>query len=179
MSKQALSSLVGLSMRFSIVRGVVDNDHKGNTSRGTIFYMEISESKRSAANTYETTIIARYEWGLIEELAGKFDPAAVAAPYYADNKLEADETNDAIKDAKKTEKQSRVDNVKADPKLIELINRVIADHPKVLAQFRAGKDRASNALVGVIISEMKATKELECPNAAAIAILLKRCLETA
>jgi hypothetical protein len=43
---------------------------KGENGRGTVFWMEVTESAQ---------VIKRHEWGLLEELAGKFKPSEVIA----------------------------------------------------------------------------------------------------
>ena len=50
-----------------IFSGIVDNDHKGETGRGTIHWVEVTENGQTT----------RYEYGLLEVLSGKFDLAAL------------------------------------------------------------------------------------------------------
>lgn len=84
-------------MSYSILTGVVDNDPKGENGRGTIFYMEITESKRIGCDSYKTKQIARHEWGLLEQIAGKFKPEEIKAPFNEANRLEAEEASKAAK----------------------------------------------------------------------------------
>lgn len=151
----------------NIMIGIVDNDMKGNGGRGTVFYMNVTEGDR---------LIERHEWGLLEELAGKFDRTTVAAPYHAENKLKLDAERKQQTDEKKAEKQARVDEVQDDPKLITLITDVIAANPKIVEQVKAGKDKAANALVGQIIGKIKSSGERLEADPLQISVLLNKCL---
>jgi hypothetical protein len=46
----------------SVSTGILDNDPKGKTGVGTVHWMEV---------------VIRYEWGLLEELDGTFNPDEV------------------------------------------------------------------------------------------------------
>lgn len=133
-------------MRYSITTGVLDNDPKGLTGRGTLFYMTVSLGDK----TFEY-----HEWGLLNELAGKFSPASISKTY-RDLNRKAD-LEDSEREAKQKQKaqEDRAAAVKDDPALLALIEQVITVETKAISQYREGKEKALNAVVGKIIGLCK------------------------
>ncbi len=148
---------------YTISTGIVDSDPKGESGRGTVFWLEVSD---------RNGVVERHEWGLLEELDGRFKPDEIKKPYIEKNKALEKEASAAEKQAKAAEKQARVDEVEDDPKLTALIDEVVAANPKAVAQFLEGKEKALNAVVGQVIGRMK--NGWGPPNALKIAVLVKR-----
>lgn len=65
----------------SVLTGIVDNDHKGETGIGTIHFVEVTMNG-------ETT---RKTWGLLDALQGRFNLNNYLAPYRETNKQAAEE----------------------------------------------------------------------------------------
>ena len=59
-------------MSYTISSGIVDNDDKGKTGRGTVHWLTVSDGPN---------VLERHEWGLLEELAGKFNKQAIITKY--------------------------------------------------------------------------------------------------
>lgn len=146
--------------------GVLDNDHEGKTGRGTIFYLEITRGLE---------IIERHEYGLLEVVDGRFDRNAITEKYReADKAAEAEIRAKA--DAKAiAEKQSRMDSLPNDPKLLALVKEAVEANPGIIKQIHAGRDKASNTLVGWVMNKVKDEGKSNT-NPAHVAVILKKFL---
>ena len=151
---------------YSLCTGILDNDHEGKTGRGTIFYLEITRGLE---------IIERHEYGLLEVVEGRFDRNAITEKYRMANKAAEVETR-AKTDAKAVaEKQSRMDSLADDPKLLALVKEAVEANPKVVEQIQAGKEKAGNTLVGWVMTASKAEGK-NGTNPAHVASILKKYL---
>lgn len=132
-------------MTFSFTTGILDNDPKGETGIGTIFYMDINLGGH----------ITRHTWGLLEELSGKVRPRDWVQPYIdAQNKIRAElEAQAAVQ--KEAAMKAREDSVVEDPAVVAIIKDVIAAETKTVEQYKSGKEKALNALVGKVIGQIK------------------------
>ncbi len=100
-------------------------------------------------------MVKRWEWFEYEEFDGSFDKRALMEPYLAHNREQEAIEKAADTEAKKTAKAEREASVERDPALVAIIDEVIAQNPKVIQEFKSGKDKALNALVGQIIGATK------------------------
>jgi len=158
-------------MQTSINLGILDNDPKGKSGRGTKFYMDIKVTERGKEPVNE-----RYEYFLLDVIEKKIDLVAIRKPYFERQRAFDDEQERQEKDRKNQEKQQRSDAVKSNPELDAIIDVAIAGHPKAVAEFKSGKEKALNAIVGFIMKEIKA-KNIEVVDAAFTinALLKKKC----
>lgn len=152
-------------MSLLIKRSVVDNDPKGETGVGTIFRLEI------CANG---VLVLQRDYGLIEYLDGRFKLDEVTKPYIEAHLLQLQKLELAEAEAKKAQKQARIASVKVDDALEKLIDTVLADDVRVVEQYRSGKEKALNALVGKVIVQLK--KQGQEADAFAITTAMKRKL---
>lgn len=152
-------------MNLVIAHGVVDNDPKGTTGVGTIFWLEIR---------VDAEVKERHEYGLLEQLDGRFNVAAITKPYIVARDIALEEQAAKEAEEKRAEKEARAASVKIDDTLQQLIDEVIAGDPKAVEQFKAGKEKALNALVGKVIGELK--KQGQEANAFAITTTMKKKL---
>jgi Asp-tRNA(Asn)/Glu-tRNA(Gln) amidotransferase B subunit len=153
------------SERYSITTGILDNDPKGLTGRGTLFYMTVSLGDKT---------VEYHEWGLLNELAGKFSPALISKTY-RDLNRKAD-LEDSEREAKQKQKaqEDRAAAVKDDPALLTLIDEATSSETKAIAEYLSGKEKALNAVVGKIIGLCK--KQSIQADAFKITTLLKKRL---
>lgn len=153
------------SERYSITTGVLDNDPKGLTGRGTVFWMVIERAGK---------LIEAHEWGLLDQIAGLFKPNEITKKYKELN-LELDR-KEAEKEAawKALEATRRALQVKEDPQLLALIDETISSETKAITEYLSGKEKALNAVVGKIIGLCK--KQSVQADAFKITTLLKKRL---
>lgn len=135
--------------------GILDNDPKGKSGRGTVFWMEVIVDDQ----------IKRYEWGLLEELRGEFSPEAAMKPARDEAARQATAAAEFKAAEKQAAQEERVAAIKSSPVLDEIIEFVVTSEPKSVAEFKSGKDKALNALVGKVIGQIKA-KKLTAENTA-------------
>lgn len=132
---------------YSIISGVLDNDAKGTSGRGTRFWMEV----RCAA----LDIVKRYEYTLMDLLDKTFDRDKVLAEvriYAAAEQKAADEQREQEKLAAINERKAAI---VISEQLHAVIMAAIVKNSKVLAEYKAGKNKALNALVGIIMIEAR------------------------
>lgn len=161
-------------MTYDLIRGVVDVDAKGETGRGTIFYLEVRE-----ASCEPLRVIERHEYGLLEELSGAFKPEEVTAKYRALNKLdELSQTSraDAQREEQRAARAALAMAKSLDPQLEQHIEHMLTHETKVVAEYQAGKERALNVLVGQTLGVAK-RRGLQA-NAQQITAVLKERLAT-
>ena len=141
---------------YSIISGVLDNDVKGLLGRGTQFWLEVRGGLEP--KTPPDMVVIRHEFDLFDELEGKFDRRAIAAPYLAANKIEDQKAGEVADAEKKRVKEVAVamrTAVGLKPELHAIMLEVVAAEPKAIAEYRAGKEKALNALVGKIIGSAR------------------------
>lgn len=135
-------------MKTGFVRGVLDNDPKGLTGVGTIFYVDITVDG----------VTERHTWGLLDEIAGRFDVNKVLASVVQALKDEEARTEKDKADAKKAIKDAREAGVRIDPDLRIIIDHVLQEDQKAVTEFKGGKEKALNSLVGKVIGQIKKQK---------------------
>lgn len=152
-------------MNLYIARGILDNDAKGTTGVGTVFWLKIFvDNQLQLSKT----------WGLLDELNGQINPNDFTSPYHELHRRHLAELAAKEEAEKKTALQARQSAVRVDVELDNLINDVITGDPKAVEQFKSGKDKALNALVGKVICELK--KQGQSPDAFAITTTMKKKL---
>jgi len=132
--------------QISIVRGIKDNDPKGTTGRGTLHYMRIQRGDQ----------VEEHIWGLLDELEGRFDPQAILRPLLEERSRAAAEAAAREEQRKAEQLKARAAAVQEDPALASIIDQVLATGSKAVEEFRAGKEKALNALVGQVLGLSKA-----------------------
>lgn len=155
----------------TINNGIIDNDPKGETGRGTKFYMEISVIELGAEPTKE-----RHEYFLLDLLENKIDLAEIKRPYLERQaKFDVEQSN-LEKKRKQEEKQQRNDSVQSTPELEKLIDDAIKTFPKAISEYKSGKEKALNVIIGSIMKEIK-TKNIRVLDAAftVTTLLKKKC----
>ena len=153
-------------MNLYIVRGILDNDPKGTTGVGTIFWLKIF---------VDNELQLFKSWGLLQELNGEVNPNDFITPYHATYKQHLVELAAKEEAEKNAALEARKASIQIDPALDALINEAIASDPKAVQQFKAGKEKALNALVGKVIGQLK--KQDQSPDAFAITTTMKKKLE--
>lgn len=144
-NSRARSAPAQSKMTFSAIQGIKDNDAKGETGRGTLFFLRIEHGDQ----------VTEHEWGLLDELAGRFDPAAVLKPY-RELQVKAEAEAAAREADRKVEQlKAREATVKEDPILMVIIDEVLSDGAKAVEEFKAGKEKALNSLIGKVIGAAK------------------------
>lgn len=147
-------------MYISFNNGIADNDHKGlSGGRGTKFWLRIEVHD---SGEYEKV---EYEYFLLDLIEGKFDKEAICKPYRDRQQKWIDEQDQALKEQKDKEMQLRKDSVKTDPQLEAILDQAISANPKAIAEFKGGKEKALNAVVGSVMKELK-TKNIQIVDAA-------------
>lgn len=154
-------------MNLSILHGIVDNDPKGSSGRGTIHYMKISVD--GALKEY-------VEWGLLEELNGTFDPESMTKKYTDAYKAFLDEQANREREEKKAALETRTASIKIDDALNKIMDDVIASETKAVAEYKAGKEKALNSLVGKVIGQIRKNKLSVEADAFGITTTLKQKL---
>ena len=149
----------------SITTGIVDNDPRGLSTRGTKFWLEI------VLNGVKT----RHEYFLLDLLEKKFDLDAVLAEVRKQMDASRQQQEEVAAQAKKDELAKRAESVSCPPELQEIIHAVVANNAKAVSEYRSGKDKALNSLVGLVIKESK-SRRLETIDAFTITTLLKKSL---
>lgn len=152
-------------MSLVIRRCVIDNDPKGETGIGTIFRLDVHVNG---------VLQLQHDYGLLEWLDGRFNLDSVVKPYVEAYKLELQERELKELEEKKAQKEARLAAVKVDGKLEQLIDSVLVDDVKAVEQYKSGKEKALNALVGKVIVQLK--KQGQEADAFAITTAMKRKL---
>lgn len=151
----------------SITSGILDGDAKGLSGRGTKFWLEIELSG----------MLNRYEYHLLDVLEKIFDPEPLIQKALAEIKAERDRADAAEKAQKKIELEARKESVVADPALLKILDEAIAQNSKAIAEFKAGKEKALNSVVGAVIKKVREQNMNVVDGAFGITTLLKERLE--
>jgi aspartyl-tRNA(Asn)/glutamyl-tRNA(Gln) amidotransferase subunit B len=151
----------------SISSGILDGDAKGLSGRGTKFWLEIELNGT----------LNRYEYHLLDVLEKIFDPNPLIDEALAEIKAERDRADAAEKAQKKIELEARKESVVADPELLKILDEAIAQNPKAIAEFKAGKEKALNSVVGAVIKKVREQNMNVVDGAFGITTLLKERLE--
>jgi Asp-tRNA(Asn)/Glu-tRNA(Gln) amidotransferase B subunit len=153
-------------MSSSIVGGILDNDPKGKSGRGTQFWLEVTVNGE----------FNRYEYFLLDVLEKKFDPSSVidaARKAMAEERKEQEQAEKAMKQAAL---QKREESVTVSDDLADILKTIIASNPRPVAEYQSGKEKALNSLVGLVIKEVKARGISVSDGAFTITTLLKKSL---
>lgn len=142
----------------SITRGIVNNDHKGITGVGTIYWMEIIIGDERHY----------HEWGLLEEIRGTFSPEKITAPYKEEARRIQREQNETESRQKQEHMAKRKAESTVTPEIKALITEVCSGETKMVEDFKSGNAKSLNALVGRVIGKAK-SKGL-APDAFSISI---------
>ena len=135
-------------MRNGIIHGILDNDAKGIVGKGTLFWMEVTVAG----------VVTRYEWGLLEELDGRFNRAEKTAPFYVALKAEKQATELSAKAEKQASQAARTD-VPISAVVRSTIEALILAEPKFVADIKAGKEKALNGLIGRAMAQLKGSAD--------------------
>ena len=156
-------------MNLAITYGILDNDPRGESGRGTIHYVKVSVD-----GIWKEYVM----WGLLEELNGTFNPESVTKKYTDLRDAELAAAAAREKQEKEEAKAARLEAVQVDDVLDKLIDEVIASEEKAVAEFKAGKDKALNALVGKVIGQIRKNQLSVQTDAFGITATLKKKLVT-
>lgn len=151
----------------NVSSGVLDNDPKGHSGRGTKFWTIVKVGDA----------VHRYEYFLMDLLDGTFDLDAILEPLRTQDAKERQEKESRIAAEKKQHLESRQAAVSISPALDKIITDVIANNQKIVAEVRGGREKAINSLVGLVISEIKKQKLSDIGDAFAIMTALKQKLQ--
>lgn len=151
----------------SITSGILDGDAKGLSGRGTKFWLEIELNGT----------LNRYEYHLLDVIEKIFDPEPLIQTALAEIKAERDRVDAAEKAQKKIELEARKESVVADPALLKILDEAIAQNSKAIAEFKAGKEKALNSVVGAVIKKVREQNMNVVDGAFGITTLLKERLE--
>lgn len=150
-----------------ISHGIVDNDNDGKTGVGTIFWMKVTVGDKTT----------HYEYSLLDWLSGKFDKEGIIKPAREEAARLAKEQLDKDIAEKKAALSDRQAAVSISPALDTIVTSVIANNSKVVEQYKSGKEKALNSLVGMVIAEAKKQSLSVDGGAFAITTLLKQKLQ--
>ena len=124
------------------VIGVKDNDPKGITGRGTLFYALVRENG--------STIEQEYLWSIMDEVQ-ETEPylkiKKLRAQYLEDKIAIAEQHETDIKAAKDAEDRLRL-QVKPSPEILDIISRSLVDNKALVEKAKAGHGKTINALMG-------------------------------
>lgn len=155
-------------MKYTIASGIADSDPDGDAGRGSIFWLEIRETG--------DIVVERRLYGLLDVIEGKIDLDSIKRPYLEANKKLVEELAEKEAAAKKAEMEKRVESVKIDPALEAIMDAAIAANAKAITEYKAGKEKALNSVVGAVIKEAKAKKISVADGAFGITTTLKKKL---
>lgn len=153
-------------MSNSIVGGILDNDPKGKSGRGTQFWLEVTIDGK----------LSRYEYFLLDVIEKKFDPSSVIAEAVKHIEAERKAQEQAEKAQKQAALQKREEAVVVSDALSAILKTVIANNPRPVTEYQSGKEKALNSLVGMVIKEVKAQGISVEDGAFTITTLLKKSL---
>lgn len=157
-------------MRTSFISGILHNDPKGLTGRGTQHWFEV----RVLENDKET--IDRYEYFLLDVLENKIDLSEIKRPYLERQRAYDKDEENKSKELKVKEEAKRKDSVKSDPELDLILDAAVIANPKAVEEFKSGKEKALNAIVGFVMKEIKAKNMPVVDPAFTVSTLLKQKL---
>lgn len=149
------------------ITGILDNDHKGTTGRGTQHYMKIS------LDGVETT----HTWFLMDVLEGKVKPNDFSKEYHDWVSSKQKEQQALEAQQKAQAKADREKSITVSDSLLSAVEAAIENpaNSKALGEFQAGKERAINSVVGFVIKQIKERGETP-PDALAILTAIKKTI---
>lgn len=151
----------------SVNIGILDIDARGTTGIGTVYYMDVTLDG----------VTTRHQWGLLEQLSGAVKPSLWSQAALDKIQQAIDDRSTAEKQEKLDSMKKREDNVVVDDVLKRLVSAVCSDPlaHKAIAEYRAGKEKALNSLVGLVIKQIRA----EQLSVTFDAFTINRALQTA
>ena len=157
-------------MRTTFRTGILNNDPKGETGRGTQHWFEIHVVKDGKTST------ERHEYFIMDVIEKKFDVESIKRPYLEKQRAYDQDLDKHQKEAKQAAEVERKESVKSNPELDEIIDAAILANEKSVAEFRGGKEKALNAIVGFVMKEIKSRSIVVVDPAFTVSTLLKQRL---
>ncbi len=150
---------------------IVDNDPKGLSGRGTVFRFTIFVNKSRYHRTEDWI-----EYSLMDIIENKIDLEGFKQPFKESQKAFDAEETERAKQASNQAKEQRKASVESNEVLDEIIQKVIDENEKIVVQYRSGKEKSLNALVGLVLKEMKARQVEVKDSAFVVSTILKERL---
>lgn len=148
----------------SIETKILDNDHKGTTGKGTKFELRIVDGKESHV----------YEYYLMDLINKSFDIDAITKPLKEKAKAEEAEMIEQQKNKKIEEKKQRENDIEKPSKELEdLLAEAISNNTKAVEEFKGGKEKSLNAIVGYCLKNAKERSINIKDGAFTVSVLLK------
>ena len=157
-------------MRTNFRTGILDIDPKGTTGRGTQFWLEINVIEDNKTST------ERHEYFLLDILEKKFDIDSIKRPYLERQRIYDQELDKQAKNAKLAAETERKESIKSNPELDTILDSAILANEKSVNEFRSGKEKALNAIVGFVMKEIKSKNIHIVDPAFTVSTLLKQRL---
>lgn len=133
---------------YSLIYGILDNDPKGFTGCGTIYY-----AKGLLAHK-EVSI----QWSLLDEVhnTSAYQAWCDFKTTYV-NKCQSilKEEKARLKAEKEQKLNDRLENVSVSDRTLVIIKSTIQQEVELVNQYKQGKDKALNSLIGKIIKQVK------------------------
>lgn len=133
---------------YSLLFGVLDNDPKGLTGVGTIFYA------KGLLNHEQIELT----WSLIDEINNSLsfkDWCNFRNEYLQKCDQFFTEESDRIKDEKAQKLNERLNSVSVSDRVLEIIKTTIEQEQVLIQQYKEGKEKPFNSVVGKIIKQTK------------------------
>lgn len=152
----------------SIRHYVIDNDHNGKTGRGSLFGLDVM------VNGVTTT----HKWFLLDSIEGKINIKKLTDEASKLIAAEQQEREAATQQQKQSELKAREAKVVVSDALSTVVAQVIGDvsYTKSIKEFKGGKEKALNSLVGGVIKLIREQQLNIAADAFAINIALKQAL---
>lgn len=134
-------------MKNGIVTYIVDNDAKGKTGVGTIFGADVTVNG----------VTTLHQWSLMDWINNKVDPEAWFKPVVDAMRVERERDAQEKAENKACAQKEREASVVISNELAIIVNAVIFDpsSQKAITEYKQGKEKAINALVGKVIKTIK------------------------
>lgn len=133
---------------YSLLWGVLDNDPKGKSGRGTLFYAKGTVNH-----------IAFYaEWGLLDEINRTADYlywTSIREDYLSHCAGILCTETQRLKQEKQDKLNARLDAVSVSKNTLTIIEQVLSTSDDLISQYKEGKEKALNSLIGKVIKQVK------------------------
>lgn len=149
-------------MTYTFSSGVLNNDTLGTTGVGTIHWLNVH---------LKDELIARHTYGLLSVLNETFNLDTILQEYRNENKILLQESEIRESEKRKAHLIERKAKVIEDPVLMKIITEVASSQQKIISEFNSGKEKALNAVIGMIIKRCKENNIM--PDVFNITMLLK------
>lgn len=128
---------------------ILDNDHKGESGRGTKYQLEISV--KSGADQYHET----HDYFLKDLIEGSINLDQIKRPFKEQQRQFDDQQAQQSKQIKDNEAQERKDSVKSTPELDQLLDEAISANSRACLEYKDGKEKSINVIIGYVMKEIK------------------------